>query len=399
MYRVTIGDFARPRDVRPDLPRKLEDLILHAMAQAPGDRPASAESLERTLLKFCGPVFRQHATGGTAPGVALKAPIGQPASDAQDPARLVGPPPPEADRYAPPPPVGDTLKDPVLSALTAYDEIVPPDALESDRAPDDHPVVDDQAPDSHQALDSHHVVDHHETRRDAVDRPYALAYGLDGHPGLPTGDAPVSLPVFPVAMAPHLAGPPRRRRAARLLIGLAVVVASAVAAGALMIAALGHGRRPVRGAAVLPPAAREIAGEPTPLPIATPATASGSATASDETPAARDTTITLRFVVDPPDAVITLDGTRLPSTDLAVTRDAVPHRLRITAAGYTIHEDLITFDENQRLFVQLQRAGRPGSKGAHIERTRIERTDRAGQPDRADPPDRADRIEKNSPYK
>ena len=379
MYRVTIADFARPRDVRPDLPRKLEDLILHAMAQSPGDRPASAESLERALLKFCRPVFRQHATGGTAPGVALKAPIGEPASGALDPARFVGPTLP--DPYAPPPPIGDTLKDPVLSALTAYDDF---DALDS---PD--------ALDSHQAPASHHAVDPHEIRHAAVDRPY----GFDGHQGLPTGDGPVSPPVLPAAMAPYPVGPPRRLGAARLLIGLALVVASAVAAGALMIAVAGHGRRPVPVAPVPSPAAREIAGEPTPLPAATPATASGSATAPDETPAARDTAITLRFVVDPPDAVIAVDGTRLQRTDLAVTRDAVRHRLRITAAGYTSHEDLITFDESQRLFVQLKRVGRPGSKNAHIERTRIERTDRAGQLDRADQPDRADRIEKHSPYK
>jgi hypothetical protein len=184
-----------------------------------------------------------------------------------------------------------------------------------------------------------------------------------------------------------------------------VVIASAVAAGALMIAVADHRSRPVPVAPVLPPAAHEIVGEPTAVSIATPATASGRATAPDETPAARDTTITLRFAVDPPEAVITLDGTRLQGTDLAVTRDAVPHRLRITAAGYASHEDRITFDESQRLFIQLKRAGRPGSNGAHIERTRIERTDRAdqpgraGQPDRADPSDRADRIEKNSPYK
>ncbi|HMG55882.1 MAG TPA: serine/threonine-protein kinase, partial [Kofleriaceae bacterium] len=278
MYRVMIGDFARPRDVRPDLPRELEDLILRAMAQSPDHRPASAESLERALLAFCRPVFREHATGGTAPGVALKALLGQGASDALDPARFVGPTLRDGERYAPPPPTRDTLQDPVLSALTAYDEL--------------------------EALDRQHR--------------------LDGHPARPGDDAPASLHALPAAMASCEAalpaGSPRRRRTARLLTGLAIVMASAVAAGSLMIAVADRGSRPVapvpavpaapQVAAVPAPAARALVVEPTPAQ---------SPTAPDEAPAARDTTITLRFAVTPADAVITLDGARVQATDLAVT--------------------------------------------------------------------------------
>ena len=42
MYRVMTGEFARPRERRPDLPEAVEGLILRAMALEPADRPASA---------------------------------------------------------------------------------------------------------------------------------------------------------------------------------------------------------------------------------------------------------------------------------------------------------------------------------------------------------------------
>jgi hypothetical protein len=210
---------------------------------------------------------------------------------------------------------------------------------------------------------------------------------------------------FGEALGPT-ATPPRRPRTARLLTGVAIVVAGAVAAASSMIVLADRGSPPVAVAPALAAPGGGLASEPVVVQIAPAATPGAGAGAAVETPAAHQApTVTLRFVVEPADAAITIDGTRLEATELAVGKDAARHRLRITAAGYASHEQLISFDESQQLFVQLKHAGRPGGKAAHIERTRIERperperTDRPERTERPQPPDRADRIEKDSPYK
>ena len=60
MYRVMTAEYRRPSEVRPDLPPELEQLILSAMALEPEERPPSAAALERALLPFCRPTFRDH---------------------------------------------------------------------------------------------------------------------------------------------------------------------------------------------------------------------------------------------------------------------------------------------------------------------------------------------------
>jgi serine/threonine-protein kinase len=77
MYRVIMGDFARPRDKRPDLPEPLERIILQAMAQMPEDRQASAVELEQALLAYCRPAFRDRASGSIS---ALPLPTPPPVS-------------------------------------------------------------------------------------------------------------------------------------------------------------------------------------------------------------------------------------------------------------------------------------------------------------------------------
>jgi len=75
MYRVMMGDYARPREHRPELPEALEALILQAMAQKPDQRPASAAELEQALLPFCRPSFRDHVSGQiSSPGIPLMTP-------------------------------------------------------------------------------------------------------------------------------------------------------------------------------------------------------------------------------------------------------------------------------------------------------------------------------------
>ncbi|HEY4059374.1 MAG TPA: serine/threonine-protein kinase [Kofleriaceae bacterium] len=60
MYRVMVGEFVKPRAIRPDIPEALEQLILTTMHLDPTQRPANAEALERALLPFCRPAFRDH---------------------------------------------------------------------------------------------------------------------------------------------------------------------------------------------------------------------------------------------------------------------------------------------------------------------------------------------------
>ena len=58
MFKVMNGDYRPPRELRPDLPRELENIILAAIAVEPHMRPRSAAALENALLPFCGSAFR-----------------------------------------------------------------------------------------------------------------------------------------------------------------------------------------------------------------------------------------------------------------------------------------------------------------------------------------------------
>ena len=291
MYRVTVGDFERPRERRPELPESLEQIILHAMAQDPADRPASAAELEQALLAFCRPAFRDHANGRiSAPGLSF----GRSSSADLDPHRFAGP----------------TVSD------TAPGDLFRPPA-DTERAP-------------------------------AVDDPDEL-HGADEHasqPVLPVYANPSDAPgAFPTAVL-------RRSRTPWILAGLAVVAMGAAATGWLVIALTGHPSPPV---AVVP----HVVNEPPVAQIAPRAT-DGSAAAPAEEPATHPaTTITLRLMIQPPGAAITLDGKRIRETEVVVTRDAAPHQLRIVAAGYLAYDETISFDETQRLVIKLERAGRP----------------------------------------
>jgi eukaryotic-like serine/threonine-protein kinase len=60
MYRVMTGEYVRPSVRRADIPPGLEQLIVGAMASEPTQRPPSAADLERALLAFCRPTFRDN---------------------------------------------------------------------------------------------------------------------------------------------------------------------------------------------------------------------------------------------------------------------------------------------------------------------------------------------------
>jgi hypothetical protein len=158
-------------------------------------------------------------------------------------------------------------------------------------------------------------------------------------------------------------------------------MASAIT-GSLVMALGGRGGPPVAGAPVPPSPVVQI-----PAPPLGP-DHDGSPKAPSASPAVpASTTITLRLAVEPPGAAILLDGTRVGRTELVVPRDAAPHRLQITAPGYLGYDETISYDESQRLFVQLKHAADPlRGKDPRKDRPRTDRTDRT------------DRIESQSPY-
>jgi serine/threonine-protein kinase len=183
-------------------------------------------------------------------------------------------------------------------------------------------------------------------------------------------------PSAPVAAAPL----PRRR--GLWIVGAAVVVCGVIA-GALAVA----GRRGDDDRAPPPETTPIRAGEtpqekpPTPpeTPPETPATKPPTAvdrTAPDprEAAAPAPEAITLRFAIEPASATIWLDGVAVKERQLTVRKDGALHKLRISAPGYTAHEDQVRFDETQKLTVQLKR--------------------RTARPQRGKP----NRIESESPY-
>jgi eukaryotic-like serine/threonine-protein kinase len=350
MYRVTTSDFQAPSQRRPTLPGGLEQIILHAMALAPRDRPASTAELEQALLPFCRAAFREHPTG------RLSAPALSPSASL--PAQLW------SSAHA----NGGVISDRFDHALFEGSTI--PDTHTSDVHPPDDtsPVVEALGMDG---------VDGAPAPR--ASRPLAARFDTDGEP-VPTTAVP------------------RRSRAPRLRIALALAVAAGVVIGVLTFAIRLGGEpsapaAPLVATAPVPPAAAPPAStasppaEPAAVPTAGPA-GTTAVSAPPDPAASRSATITLRLAIDPPAAAVTLDGARVTGTEIAVARDGASHQLRITAPGYQEYDEAIRFDESQRLVVQLKPA--PGPV-----RGKDRRPERAERPERTE---RAERIESRSPY-
>jgi len=321
MYRVTIGDYARPRERRPEIPDELEQIIVHAMAQVPADRPASAADLEQALLPYCRLVFREHASGRiSAPGLAFKTPpygTGARGSSASlDPSLFAG------------------------------------------------PTVSDERPAELQ-LPSNGVAQ-------------ALGAGT-------SDDRPESSLAMTTSVVVNEALLPARRLRRWILIGSAIAV---VGAGALVFA-LGGGSHPPGARAPIPtPGPVEVTGKPPVTPPVQPPETAASVAPPGDKPVHTSATITLRFAIDPPSAVVTLDDTRVREAELVVPKDDATHRLRIIAAGYVAHDETIAFTESQRLVVQLKRVAGPGRvvKDPHKDHPATER------------PQPPELIESTSPY-
>jgi serine/threonine protein kinase len=141
------------------------------------------------------------------------------------------------------------------------------------------------------------------------------------------------------------------RRRALWLGGGAVVLVGALV-GTLVIAK--GGGDGTRRAAAPPTEAAPPRAAPSPVPAPRKETPAAADRAAPQGSAAVE--ITLRFAVEPAAAKIELDGVPVEGRQITVRRDGAAHRLRITAPGFTTHEDEVHFDESQKLVVQLKRA-------------------------------------------
>ncbi len=284
MYRVMTADFVRPRQVRPDLPEALEQVILQAMALEPTHRPASAAQLEQMLLAFCRPTFREHTIERlSAQGLNYK---------------------------------------------------------------QSSPSIGAAGPNT------------------GTDRTVLAT---------PTG-------------APALTQAPANRSRGLLIAFVAVAI---IGGGAIAVVALSGGNggsataTPVPST-VEPPSSVGTPSEPaTTMP--TPTTIVGESPPTP-TPTAE---ITIKFVVMPKTAIISLDGKTIDA-DLTVPADDREHTLSISAKGYESHTETIKLDVSQRLSYQLP-------KLASVRPTGKDRPTGKTPPGGKDP--NTNRIDTQSPYK
>jgi serine/threonine-protein kinase len=289
MFRVLTAEYKKPREERPEIPEGLEQLILEAMALDPKNRPPSAAELERRLLTFCRPTFRDHqierisSSSGLSLhmlSAAVTAPIRTPASG-----RVLAP--------------------------SAHDsQGVRADAVAA--------VVPTEAPRARAGLT--------DVAAPTVAAPTVAA---------PTGSEQATAPV------------PAPRRHAVWIAGAAVAVCG-VLVGALVLA-----RRPGpegSGEPARPAAAPPQLQVP---PEAVPSTEAPARQAPAQPPVPAASQITLRFEVEPATATIQVDDHPVKGRQLTVPKDDVVHRLKISAPGFVTRNDVVRFDESHKLVIQL----------------------------------------------
>jgi eukaryotic-like serine/threonine-protein kinase len=328
MYRVTVGDFERPRSGRPDLPEHLEQIILHAMAQAADARPASAADLEQALLPYCRPVFREHASGRiSAPALSFKTP-----------------------------PTGNQIRP---SSADANHEMFAGSTVSDMRLDEVHQAAADSGPNP------------------------AAGMVIQSDEHVARGSEPVLHAPAHDQLSPPASAAPRRSPARRMLPKVALIVMGvAVAVAGSLVLLLGD-RGPVVDEPPVPPSVQPTDHTPGTNPPAATPTAKPVTKPLTKPAVHHAETITLSLAVEPPGAAIMLDGKRINKTELVVPKDTGTHRLQVAAAGYLVHAETISFDENQHLVIQLKHA----PSAAHVgdtqnrDHSKIDPGDRKNQND------------------
>jgi serine/threonine protein kinase len=294
MYRVTMGDFERPRERRRDIPPSLEDIILRAMAQAPKDRPRARE-LETALLPFCRQAFRDGTGRITALGPSHRTPA-----------------PDDADGSRP------QMPDPAaFSGVTEPLQAVEPSAEPTVPGPESGPVSDGElvAPAAPPDLQGPTIAMPRSRALRVVVACLILTAGV----------------LAAVVIARRLtADSARTAMAAPELPPPARATAPAASAPA-----------PVAPVAPVVPSVASSNDEPRP---AAPA------------PVDEPAQITLHLAISPPGAVVLLDGERVTGSELVVARDGTLHRLEVSSSGYGAYAGTVRFDANKHLSIQLRRS-------------------------------------------
>jgi serine/threonine protein kinase len=157
-----------------------------------------------------------------------------------------------------------------------------------------------------------------------------------------------------------------------------IFAAAIVLGGGITAAVVLTGGGPKKAADTSPPVVVAPGPTPTPPPVA-PTTPSPSETAGSAAPV----NVTIRFAIDPASATVTIDGKAVVGGELVIAKDAALHDLVIAAAGYKTHSERLTFEENQRLVINLEKA-KP-TKNDRSNTTRPNRPVRPNRPERIDP--------------
>jgi eukaryotic-like serine/threonine-protein kinase len=332
MFRVLTAEYARPRQERPEIPEELEKLILQAMALDPKARPQSASELERQLLAFCRPTFRDHQIErlSSSSGLSLH----------------------------------------MLSAAVSGPI----------RSPASGPIA---APSAPSANDSQRV------RADAMatlptEGPRSRVRTDGTAPTVASPMASEQTPVPASASVSAAVSVPAGQRRIVWIAGAAVAVCG-VLVGAIVLSKGPSTEGPqapaptatTAGPETTPPKPppQEVAPQPKETaPAAQAPTAKQAPGQPDQPgqPAPAVPQITLRFEVEPATATIQIDDRPVKGPLIKVPRDGEKHQVKISAPGYAPRTDLVRFDENQKLVIQLKRAG-GGS-------TRPDRTGREQKP-------------------
>ncbi len=151
--------------------------------------------------------------------------------------------------------------------------------------------------------------------------PRATPYPTPGAYHYQTGAPPTPTPVHTVAKA---------RSKLPWIVG-GVVIAAAIGVGVV------------------------VASSPSPPPpipvVATPAPTITTPPAPP--PTVTQLNITLTLELQPKDAIVTLDGKPVTTSELSVAKDSAAHHLKISATGYVDHDEDLKFDESQKLAIEL----------------------------------------------
>jgi serine/threonine protein kinase len=200
--------------------------------------------------------------------------------------------------------------------------------------------------------------------------------------------APVPTPIRPLASQLEPARPAPKAKSRAPLFGVLLVLLLGGGIAAAVVASRGGTETPETPVA----AAKE---EPTPtqkanVPEPTPTPAEPAPAEPTDAAPAEPKKITLKFTLEPASAKVHIDDVAQPDGEIVVPADGKKHELTITAPGYTPHEEEITFDENQRFSLSLEKV-----KAAATKPTRPTKPTKPGKPGK---PGKTERIDTTSPY-